>query len=82
MRKRHKNLIKKAQELSILCGVQVLCIVYNLEEPGVKVWPSDGPEAQEVLARYMTRPEIEQLVRKLMHTKFYSLDRSSEIVFP
>ncbi|CAN1171330.1 Agamous-like MADS-box protein AGL36 [Linum perenne] len=60
MRKRRKNLIKKAQELSILCGVQVLCIVYSLEEPGVKVWPSDGPEAQEVLARYMTMPETEQ----------------------
>ncbi|CAN1171328.1 hypothetical protein LINPERPRIM_LOCUS7904 [Linum perenne] len=34
MRKRRRNLIKKAQELSILYGVQVLCIVYSLDEPG------------------------------------------------
>ncbi|CAN1252061.1 hypothetical protein LINPERPRIM_LOCUS7899 [Linum perenne] len=47
MRKRRKNLIKKAQY-----RVQVLCIVYSLDEPGVKVWPSDGPEAQQVLARW------------------------------
>ncbi|CAN1146198.1 Agamous-like MADS-box protein AGL18 [Linum perenne] len=58
IRKRRGNLNKKAQELSILCGVQVLCIVYSLDEPGVKVLSSVGLEAQQVLARYMTMPEI------------------------
>ncbi|CAN1160337.1 Agamous-like MADS-box protein AGL36 [Linum perenne] len=70
MRKRRKNLIKKAQKLSILYGVQVLCIVYSLDEPGVKVWPSDGPEAQQVLARYMTMPEIEQSKHMIVQERF------------
>ncbi|CAN1251851.1 Agamous-like MADS-box protein AGL36 [Linum perenne] len=60
MRKRRDNILKKARELSILCGVQVLCIVYSVDEPGVRVWPSDDPEAKEVMARYMAMPEMER----------------------
>ncbi|KAK4803111.1 hypothetical protein SAY86_001314 [Trapa natans] len=54
--KRKKGLMKKAEEFSILCGVDTCMIIYNDDEPltwSPTVWPQDPEKAKKVIDRYL-----------------------------
>lgn len=63
------GLIKKVDELSTLCGVQACAIVVDPNDPQPEVWPS-RLEAQSVIERFRTMPEIEQS-RKMLDQEGY-----------
>lgn len=63
-KKRVKGLMKKAKELSVLCGVQVCTVVYSPYDPQPEVWPSPK-ESARVIGDFKCRPENDQTKKKL-----------------
>ncbi|KAK7401129.1 hypothetical protein VNO78_12445 [Psophocarpus tetragonolobus] len=53
------GLIKKIDEISILCGIETCAIIYTPNNPWPEVWPSDWG-VQSVLSRFRTVSELEQ----------------------
>ncbi|CAN1145113.1 hypothetical protein LINPERHAP2_LOCUS14515 [Linum perenne] len=45
-------------------------------------WKLEEKQLKSGLKKLTSDEDVLSMVRKIMHTKFYSLDRSSEIVFP
>jgi len=57
--KRKKSLLKKAYEISTLCGVQACAVIYGPYEAQPEVWPSPC-EVQRVLSNFRAKPEVIQ----------------------
>ncbi|PIM97744.1 hypothetical protein CDL12_29786 [Handroanthus impetiginosus] len=64
-KKRKKGLIKKATELTTLCGVEACVIIYSEYDAEPEVWPS-RPVAEAVLAWFNSLPEMER-TRKMVN---------------
>ncbi|KAL9240822.1 hypothetical protein vseg_014999 [Gypsophila vaccaria] len=72
-KKRVKGLLKKAQELSILCGVDACAIVYGQYSETPEVWPTvDDDEVRRVVMEYKKKVDIDQSERKLTQEEFLS----------
>ncbi|KAL5076353.1 hypothetical protein RYX36_015337, partial [Vicia faba] len=52
-------ILKKIEELSILCGVDACAIIYGENSPQAEVWPS-RVGVRSVLYRFMRLPELER----------------------
>ncbi|KAA8516816.1 hypothetical protein F0562_017074 [Nyssa sinensis] len=59
LKKRRIGLFKKAEELSILCDLDMAAIVYSPGENDPAVWPS-REVAERMLTKYLSMPEIER----------------------
>ncbi|MCI21395.1 agamous-like MADS-box protein AGL80-like, partial [Trifolium medium] len=64
-KKRSKNVLKKVNELSTLCGIEACAIVYGPYEPEPEIWPSSPRGVQKVVSKFRTKPEFEQSKKKL-----------------
>ncbi|OMO69196.1 Transcription factor, MADS-box [Corchorus capsularis] len=73
LKKRRLGLIKKVNELSILCGVPACMIMYSPDESQPTVWPS-SEVARYMIARFRSMPEMEQL-KKMMNQETYLRER-------
>ncbi|CAL1372245.1 unnamed protein product [Linum trigynum] len=51
LRKRCAGLVKKVTELTTMCGVSGMCLIYGLGEEQPTVWPSHD-EAKQMLVRF------------------------------
>ncbi|XP_020237635.1 agamous-like MADS-box protein AGL80 [Cajanus cajan] len=69
LRKRKNGLIKKVDEISILCGIEACAIIYVPENPTPEVWPSDWG-VQNVLSRFRGVSELEQSKKMLSQESF------------
>uniref|UniRef100_A0A0R0HSP0 MADS-box domain-containing protein n=1 Tax=Glycine max TaxID=3847 RepID=A0A0R0HSP0_SOYBN len=65
-RKRKKSLMKKAEELNTLCGIEAC-----REEPEPEVWPSELG-VLSVVERFRSRPELDQGRKKVNQESFVS----------
>ena len=63
-KKRVKSLMKKAKELSVLCGVEACSVVYSPYDPLPEVWPSPVVAAS-VIGEFKSLPENVQTNKKL-----------------
>ncbi|KAK7302121.1 hypothetical protein RJT34_13001 [Clitoria ternatea] len=60
------SLMKKVEEISILCGIDACAIIYGPNNPKPDIWPSvEG--VQEMLTKFMEHPKSEQW--KKMHNQ-------------
>ena len=72
-KKRMKGLMKKARELSILCGVDACLITYNRYNGEPEVWPSPV-EAEKVVAAFRNRPHNDQN-KKVLNQEIFTWQR-------
>ncbi|KAL2897210.1 Agamous-like MADS-box protein AGL80 [Bienertia sinuspersici] len=79
-KKRVKGLVKKTQELSVLCGVDVCAIIYGPHDQAPVVWPSDKVEATRIISKFKRKPEVDQSERQLNQQSFLqqSLNKAAE----
>ncbi|MQL91129.1 hypothetical protein Taro_023737 [Colocasia esculenta] len=68
-KKRRRGLMKKVQELSILCNVKACTVVYGPYEPQPEVWPCTE-EAAALLRGFRGMPEHEQGRRRMDQESF------------
>uniref|UniRef100_A0A803M5D9 MADS-box domain-containing protein n=1 Tax=Chenopodium quinoa TaxID=63459 RepID=A0A803M5D9_CHEQI len=71
-KKRVQGLIKKTEELSVLCGVDACTIIYGPNEEGPIVWPSSEVEAKRIISEFKRKPEVYQSQRKFNQETFLS----------
>uniref|UniRef100_A0A803KU18 MADS-box domain-containing protein n=1 Tax=Chenopodium quinoa TaxID=63459 RepID=A0A803KU18_CHEQI len=68
--KRTHGLVKKTQELSVLCDVDACVIIYAKDTQVPVVWPSSDPEVRRIIAKYQDNPDMYQLERRLDQQSF------------
>ncbi|GAU38353.1 hypothetical protein TSUD_209320 [Trifolium subterraneum] len=72
-KKRKNNLLKKVDELSILCGIEACAIVYGPYEPEPEIWPT--PQGvQRVLSKFRAKPEFEK-TKKMVNQEAFMRQR-------
>lgn len=71
--KRKKGLLKKASELSTLCGINACMIMYSPFDSSPEVWPS-VLGAQDVLAEFRNLPQLAQS-KKMLDQESYLKQR-------
>ncbi|THU68598.1 hypothetical protein C4D60_Mb08t05560 [Musa balbisiana] len=78
LKKRRKGLLKKVEELSILCGVDACAVVYAPNEHQPQMWPPP-PDTARIMARFRKLPEIER-TRKMINQESFLHQRVSKLV--
>ncbi|KAK5774966.1 MADS-box protein FLOWERING LOCUS C-like [Gossypium arboreum] len=53
--KRRTNLLKKAKELSILCDIKLLLIIYEHGKVKAEIWPHNNVEAEQIIEWFKQR---------------------------
>ncbi|XP_031127476.1 agamous-like MADS-box protein AGL80 [Ipomoea triloba] len=70
--KRKRGLLKKINELTILCDAVVAMIMYSSFEQGPVIWPPTVERFEELIVRFLNLPD-EQQTRRMMNNE--SLNR-------
>ncbi|XP_009616634.2 agamous-like MADS-box protein AGL80 [Nicotiana tomentosiformis] len=70
LQERMETLFKKADELSILCGVEIGIVVFRTDKiNNESVWPSRD-KFKQLLLRFLDKPLVERLKKLTTHEKF------------
>ncbi|XP_058077535.1 agamous-like MADS-box protein AGL80 [Magnolia sinica] len=72
-KKRKKGLIKKVEQLSILCDVDACVIIDSPYEPQTEVWPSSD-DVRRVVLNFKSLPEMERC-RKMVNQEGFLRQR-------
>ncbi|GAU35996.1 hypothetical protein TSUD_211330 [Trifolium subterraneum] len=70
---RKNNLLKKIDELSILCGIEACAIVYGPLESEPEIWPTPSG-VQHVLSKFRTIPEFKKC-KKMVNQEVFLKQR-------
>ena len=62
--KRVKGIVRKTQELSVMCGVDACAVIYGPYSQAPVVWPSSEAEARRILTNFKRKPEVDQSQRQ------------------
>ncbi|KAE9619479.1 hypothetical protein Lal_00012897 [Lupinus albus] len=74
-RKRKKGIMKKVNELTILCGIQGCAIIHNPFDSQTEVWPNPKG-AKKVVERYLNTSKVDET--KNMNQKSFFIQRISK----
>lgn len=69
LKRRQDSLFKTANELSILCGIEVLIVIHNPNEGHSTLWPSQDV-VMDGIVKFLTYPERERLKKMVLQEKF------------
>ncbi|XP_007033169.2 PREDICTED: MADS-box protein AGL42 [Theobroma cacao] len=79
--KRRNNLLKKAKELSILCDIKILVIIFELGIPKAQIWPDNDEEATQIINRFKQQP-VKGDSKKAYYDSFASKKKNFGEKFP
>ncbi|KAL2924717.1 Agamous-like MADS-box protein AGL80 [Bienertia sinuspersici] len=68
--KRVRGVVRKTQELSVLCGVDACAVIYGPYNQAPVVWPSCEAEARRIITNFKRKPEIDQCQRQFDQDAF------------
>lgn len=68
--KRVRRVLKKAEELSTLCGVDTCMVINSSYSNDPVIFPSNDAEVRKILLEYKSRSEINQVQMKFNHEEF------------
>ncbi|KAK8977083.1 hypothetical protein V6N11_019750 [Hibiscus sabdariffa] len=83
--KRRKNLLKMANELSVLCDIKMLLIIYDQNQQKSEIWPNDNGDAEQIIKQLKqqraTKKAFDSFSRKKIKVvnKFAISDHSNMI---
>ncbi|KAK8631164.1 hypothetical protein V6N13_079925 [Hibiscus sabdariffa] len=83
--KRRKNLLKMANELSVLCDIKMLLIIYEQNKQKSEIWPNDNGDAEQIIKQLKqqraTKKAFDSFSRKKIRVgnKFAISDHSNMI---
>ncbi|CAH8392288.1 unnamed protein product [Eruca vesicaria subsp. sativa] len=66
---RQETVFKKAEELSILCGVEV-CVIYYGSDGELKTWPKEREKVKDIALRYIQLSDEKREVKRYDLEKF------------
>ncbi|KAG2317636.1 hypothetical protein Bca4012_068542 [Brassica carinata] len=69
--KRQETVFRKAEELSILCGIEV-CVIYYGSDGELRTWPKDREKVKDMALRYSRLSDVKR------HKKQYDLEQFLE----
>ncbi|KAJ3707980.1 hypothetical protein LUZ61_011685 [Rhynchospora tenuis] len=69
LRKRTRGMLKKVQEISVLCGVDACAIIYSPGEAVPQVWPQNL-DAARILTDFNNLTELERTRKMTNHLAF------------
>ncbi|OIV90477.1 hypothetical protein TanjilG_18661 [Lupinus angustifolius] len=75
-RKRKKGIMKKVNELTVLCGIQGCAIIQNPFDSQIEVWPNPKG-AKKVVERYMSTSKVDET--KNMNQESFFVQRISKL---
>ncbi|XP_019157588.1 PREDICTED: agamous-like MADS-box protein AGL80 [Ipomoea nil] len=67
--KRKRGVVKKLNELTVLCDADAGMIMYSSFEQGPVIWPT-SERVQELIARFMQLPDVQQTRRMMSQGSF------------
>ncbi|XP_019157591.1 PREDICTED: agamous-like MADS-box protein AGL80 [Ipomoea nil] len=67
--KRKRGVVKKHNELTVLCDADAAMIIYSSFEQGPVIWPT-SERVQELIARFMQLPDVQQTRRMMSQDSF------------
>ncbi|XP_031127475.1 agamous-like MADS-box protein AGL80 [Ipomoea triloba] len=66
-RKRKRGMLKKINELTVLCDAVVAMIMYSSFEQGPVIWPPTVERFEELIVRFLNLPDEQQTRRMMDH---------------
>ncbi|KAJ4811021.1 hypothetical protein LUZ62_023587 [Rhynchospora pubera] len=77
LRKRSRGILKKVEEISVLCGTDACGIIYSPDEDAPQVWPQPL-DARRILTEFNNLPELER-TRKMTNHLAYMQERLNNL---
>lgn len=78
LKKRKPGLLKKLEEVSILCGTKACGIIYSPNEEKPAFWPSEL-EVEQMLRQYEATPDLEKNNVKKLNQETYIQERVKKL---
>ncbi|KAL8062483.1 hypothetical protein ABFS82_02G149400 [Erythranthe guttata] len=69
LRRRLDSLFKRANELSVLCGIEILIVVHNRNEGHSTLWPTQD-KVVDGITKFLNFPERERIKKMVTQEKF------------
>ncbi|KAL9237566.1 hypothetical protein vseg_012098 [Gypsophila vaccaria] len=68
--KRSKSLLKKTQEISVLCGIDTCTIIYSKYDQTPRMWPENRADVVRIVRKYKDKIDIDSTKRKFNQEEF------------
>ncbi|XP_072996725.1 agamous-like MADS-box protein AGL80 [Typha latifolia] len=78
LKKRKKGLMKKVEEISILCDVKACAVVYDPHDQQPEIWPASPDATKHMLEHFKSKPECEQ-THKMMNQETFLQQRVAKM---
>lgn len=77
-RRKKNTLLKKLEEISILCGISVCMVMYSHDNPEPEMWPPSYSEVEELISKFRSMSPMDR-GRKMVDEKTHANQRIKKL---